>query len=173
MAKYMVTGALAQIPGVTADGQPALVYAYRGAVVDLDAADAEHNLSVGLLEKLDDVDDDPTVAAGGGPLSEGPVTPLHPALDAGKAEWVAHAIRSGLAESDAEAASREDLVAIFTGDGLAADEEPDVEPVKAGQVQPAKAATKAAWVDFAVAKGADRAEVEKASKDDLIATYGT
>ncbi|WP_433465707.1 hypothetical protein [Spirillospora sp. CA-128828] len=38
--------------------------------------------------------------------------------------------------------------------------------------RPAKSALKPAWVDWAVAQGADRAEAEKASKDDLIAAYG-
>lgn len=37
---------------------------------------------------------------------------------------------------------------------------------------PAKSASKAEWVDYAVAQGADRAEAEAATKDDLVATYG-
>lgn len=47
--------------------------------------------------------------------------------------------------------------------------EPDAD---SGAGRPAKAAEKAAWVDFAVAQGADRAEAEASSKQDLIATYG-
>lgn len=38
--------------------------------------------------------------------------------------------------------------------------------------RPAKSAAKGAWVDWAVAQGADRAEAEKATKDDLIAAFG-
>lgn len=37
---------------------------------------------------------------------------------------------------------------------------------------PPRAANKAAWVDFAVSQGADRAEAEAMPKDDLVATYG-
>lgn len=38
---------------------------------------------------------------------------------------------------------------------------------------PAKSANKDAWVAYAVSQGADQAEAEAATKDDLIATYGT
>lgn len=38
--------------------------------------------------------------------------------------------------------------------------------------RPAKGAAKGAWVDWAVAQGAERAEAEKATKDDLIRDYG-
>lgn len=37
---------------------------------------------------------------------------------------------------------------------------------------PAKSATKAEWVAYAVTQGADEAEAEAATKDDLIKTYG-
>jgi hypothetical protein len=37
---------------------------------------------------------------------------------------------------------------------------------------PAKSANKDVWVDYAVSQGADRAEAEAATKDDLIASYG-
>lgn len=37
---------------------------------------------------------------------------------------------------------------------------------------PAKSASKADWVDYAVAQGADRDEADASTKDDLIATYG-
>lgn len=45
--------------------------------------------------------------------------------------------------------------------------EPD-DPVS----RPAKSASKADWVAWAVANGAEQAEAEKATKDDLIAAYG-
>lgn len=49
-------------------------------------------------------------------------------------------------------------------------DEPAAEP--AAPSRPAKNAAKGAWVDWAVVQGADRAEAEKASKDDLIEKYG-
>lgn len=38
--------------------------------------------------------------------------------------------------------------------------------------RPAKADNKAAWVDWAVTCGADRAEAEASTKDELITAYG-
>jgi hypothetical protein len=38
--------------------------------------------------------------------------------------------------------------------------------------QPAKTASKGDWVDWAVSQGAERAEADKATKDDLIKAYG-
>lgn len=40
-------------------------------------------------------------------------------------------------------------------------------------VAPARSASKAEWVDFAVGQGASREDAEKATRDDLIAAYGT
>lgn len=40
------------------------------------------------------------------------------------------------------------------------------------ETPPAKSAPKQEWVDHAVAKGADPAEAEEATKDDLIDAYG-
>jgi hypothetical protein len=37
--------------------------------------------------------------------------------------------------------------------------------------RPAKSATKADWVEFAVTQGADRGEAEASTKDDLIERY--
>jgi hypothetical protein len=125
MAKYVVTGALVQVKANTADGASALVYVYRGGVVDLDAKTAEHLTSVGLVEKAADVDTDPVVAAGPAAAAASLVdAPVRPADDADKSVWEAYAVRSGLPASDAEAASKEDLVAIFGGDGLPAEPAP-------------------------------------------------
>lgn len=41
-----------------------------------------------------------------------------------------------------------------------------------GPQRPAKTDNKAAWVDWAVSQGAERAEADKATKDDLIKAYG-
>jgi hypothetical protein len=38
---------------------------------------------------------------------------------------------------------------------------------------PAKSATKDVWIAYAVSQGADQADAEAATKDDLIATYGS
>lgn len=46
------------------------------------------------------------------------------------------------------------------------------EPVEEDSGPPAKSATKAEWVDYAVANGADRDEAEAQTKDELIAAYG-
>lgn len=46
-----------------------------------------------------------------------------------------------------------------------------MEPVAA--TVPAKNASKDVWVDYAVARGADRAEVEALSRDELVARYQT
>lgn len=119
MAKYVVTGAMVQTTGTARDGSTAIVYVYRGGVVDLTAEQAEHLTSVGLVEKLADVDTDPVVAAGPAAAAAAVVeAPVRPAEDADKSVWEAYAVRSGLPASDAEAASKEDLVAIFGGDGL-------------------------------------------------------
>lgn len=42
-----------------------------------------------------------------------------------------------------------------------------------GDGAPAKSASKADWVAFAVSKGADEAEADAQTKDDLIAAYGS
>jgi hypothetical protein len=46
------------------------------------------------------------------------------------------------------------------------------EPEPAEPERPAKTDNKAAWIDWAVTQGAERAEAEKAKKDDLISAYG-
>lgn len=141
MAKYMVTGAMVQVRSLTVENKPAVVYAYRGAVVELTAAEGEHLVSVNLVEKLADVTDDPVVQAGFD-ASTLPVASVIPSKDADEAEWRAHAIRSGLSEHDANVASKEDLVAIFADGGLVTPEpEPEPEPAKApAKAAPAKAA---------------------------------
>lgn len=59
-----------------------------------------------------------------------------------------------------------------------ADGDPYVEPatpVDAGTelVEPAGNASKADWVDYAVSKGADRAEAEACTRDDLRKSFGS
>lgn len=45
--------------------------------------------------------------------------------------------------------------------------------VGAGDGPPAKTASKAEWVDYAVAKGVSRDEAEKSSKDELVSKHGS
>lgn len=49
-------------------------------------------------------------------------------------------------------------------------EEPAEEPSEGGQ--PAKSASKADWVAYAVAQGATEAELEGLTKDELVSSYG-
>jgi hypothetical protein len=49
------------------------------------------------------------------------------------------------------------------------DAPPDTNPVTEA---PAQSATKAEWVDYAVARGADRAEAEATTKANLVALFG-
>ena len=49
--------------------------------------------------------------------------------------------------------------------------EPEPEPEESGR--PAQADNKAAWVDWAVAQGADREDAEASTKADLIELYGS
>ena len=54
-----------------------------------------------------------------------------------------------------------------------AGEDPAADPAPAGPVgRPSQADNKAAWVEWAVSQGADRDEATKASKAELIDTYG-
>lgn len=48
----------------------------------------------------------------------------------------------------------------------------EAQPEPAEPKRPAKTDNKAAWVDWAVANDADRAEAEAMTKDDLIKAYG-
>ncbi len=50
-----------------------------------------------------------------------------------------------------------------------ADEETDADT----PAEPAKSASKAAWVEFAVAQGADRTAADAKTRDDLVDEFGT
>jgi hypothetical protein len=139
VAKYTVTGAMAQVMSRAQDGTPVLVYRYRGDVVELSSQQAEHLVDVGLVTKAADVDSDPVVNPAAGLVGVTPGQPSggRPADDADHAEWVAYAVSRGLAESDAQLADRDDLVAIYSDD-VAATEPTPVDPPK----PPAKPASK-------------------------------
>ncbi|MDT9688191.1 hypothetical protein Q5762_07445 [Streptomyces sp. P9(2023)] len=66
-----------------------------------------------------------------------------------------------------EAVELENLAANPASGWRRVDEEP---PAPAGP--PAKSASKGDWVAYAVAQGADEAEAEKTTKDELISAYG-
>lgn len=69
---------------------------------------------------------------------------------------------------DSEEAAELDKLAADPASGWRrVDEAP---PAPAGP--PAKSASKADWVAYAVAQGADEAEAEKTTKDELISAYG-
>ena len=58
-------------------------------------------------------------------------------------------------------------------EGVAGDPRPaGEESGTATSEAPAKSATKAEWVDYAVSQGADRDEAEASTKDQLIADHG-
>lgn len=68
-------------------------------------------------------------------------------------------------------------VKVLTDRGLLVDA-PEVDDVDGDDVDgdgpiPAKSANKDAWVAYAVSKGATEDDAEAATKDDLIAAYGT
>ncbi|MCB0969383.1 MAG: hypothetical protein KDB37_21315 [Ilumatobacter sp.] len=56
---------------------------------------------------------------------------------------------------------------------LVTPDEPAPEPDVDGPAEPAKSASKAAWVDFAVAQGADRDAAEAKTRDGLVDEFGT
>lgn len=75
---------------------------------------------------------------------------------------VAGATEAAVAAAEAQAEADEARAEVDAAGG----------PEAAPAARPPRAAAKTAWVDYAVSQGADRAEAEQASKDDLVATYG-
>lgn len=114
---------------------------------------------VSALMALVDRQDGTTVSVmQGGPVPED-VKPDH----------LEHLLSLGLVR---EAAFAGGLAPTRPGDGAdPPDDLYDDDPDGPGGV-PAKSANKGEWVDYAVSQGADPAEAEAATKDDLIAKYG-
>lgn len=168
MAKYVITGAAAQVRTVTTDGTDVVVFRYRGDVVEIDAEQAKHLLDVNLVTKVADVLSDPIANPAAGTVGVTPEQPSggRPADDADKAEWVAYAVARGLAESDAELADVADLVAMY-GDQTPDVVVPPVEPVLLQR--PQTDGSKADWVAYAVQQGIPQADAEKLSRDKLAA----
>lgn len=50
--------------------------------------------------------------------------------------------------------------------------EADADDVPQGADKPKKTATQKAWADYAVSQGADRAEADSATREELIELYG-
>jgi hypothetical protein len=164
VAKYIVTGAAAQVRTAAQDGTPVLVYRYRGDVVELTGEQAAHLVDVGLVEKVADVLSDPLVNPPAGVVGKTPeqVVTGRPADDADKVDWVAYAVSRGLAQSDAEIANVADLVAMY-GDQTPA---PAPAPVVVLQ-RPQTDGSKADWVAYAIQQGIPQDEAEKLTRDKL------
>jgi len=113
---------------------------------------------VSALMALVDRQDGTTVSVmQGGPVPED-VKPDH----------LEHLLSLGLVR---EAAFAGGLAPTRPGDGTDPDGDLYDDPDGPGGV-PAKSANKGEWVDYAVSAGADPAEADAATKDDLIAKYG-
>lgn len=152
--QYQVVGPLGQFTTMSPTGK-ARLYFYRGAMVPQDAPQPEidHHLSVGLIAEVGDdpyrtpvdgngVDTPVGEPTGGDERSSGDGDSGH--QDDSKDD----------ANSDVEA-KRAAARAKLPADGSA----------------PAGNASHEVWVEYAVAKGYDRAEVEKSSRDDLKALF--
>lgn len=90
---------------------PVVVGLYAGALLPDDVPDAtiKHLSDNGMIEKGDEVIGQPEAQA----LLEQPTRPEAPAKSAGKAEWVDFAVARGMARDDAEAVTKEQLVAVY------------------------------------------------------------
>ncbi|MET9510762.1 hypothetical protein ABZX62_20270 [Streptomyces flavidovirens] len=71
----------------------------------------------------------------------------------------------GSEEAEALAAAAEDPASGWRSS------EPDPEPEPTELERPAKSASKATWVDYAVAQGSTREDAENASRDELAVAY--
>ncbi len=83
----------------------------------------------------------------------------------GSGPYIAERVRAAEGSPEAEA------YAALAADPASGWREVAVEP-PAPAGPPAKSAPKADWVAYAVAQGADEAEAEKTTKDELISAYG-
>lgn len=120
--------------------------AARGEEIEVSAAEAKRGEGLGFL-----ADGDAVKAA---------------AQESAQAEQEAATKEAEAATALQEAADARTLAESASATGDLADLEP------AAADRPPRAANKAAWVDYAVAQGADRGEAEAMSKDDLVAAYG-
>lgn len=153
---YIGKAPLTLVP--TVDGSMHYVYRGRPAPEGIVPAALDRLVVEGFLEKaggsyedavVDFVHEDPLIEAG---LVRKPrsVTEQLPDVEA-QVEAAAATPRIG----EVDPATGEVIVTPDAGDG-----------------PPPKAASKEAWVDFAVAQGADRAEAEDSTKAELIERYG-
>ena len=152
---YKVVGACALITQQNVNG-PTKISMTGGAVFDGDQATAlelRHNLEMGLIAPFDgDVAGQPVVdvSVDQPPADDDPAAANGEQPDIGGDGAGGEAGDGGAGEA---------------GDGPAAGT-----PGEAGE-KPAQADNKAAWVEYAVARGVDRGEAEKASKADLIGMF--
>jgi hypothetical protein len=161
MKRYVVTGEYVTM--TTADpasGQRVLLGFYRNALLpeDLEDRAVEHHLSTGQIKAVSLNDD-------------GSITDYEDERQTNPPE-----ITDGLGEPNTNA----QVTTPDDGDKVSG-QPVTTEPTKAEVVagddvpEPRKNADRADWVDYAVSKGGDRAEIEekKVSRADLIATWGT
>lgn len=90
-----------------------------------------------------------------------------PANSAKKALWDAWAVHNGLDRDAAERATKQDLIDAY---GEASAPAPSGQPAAVGR--PSDDTDVSAWVAFAVQEGADRADAEAATLQELIELYG-
>jgi hypothetical protein len=91
-----------------------------------------------------------------------------PPASAVKADWVEYAVSKGADQAEAEAETKAQLQAEAKAPEPVAPKSAAV----AELAQPAPGDPKAAWVDYAVSRGATRAEAEDQTKAQLQAAYG-
>jgi hypothetical protein len=138
---------------VRADGKLAYVYAGEPVPQGVDPDDLKRLVDEEFFVKAADPEDPPPIED---PIAGHPFAP--PLVD-----------QFGVASAAASVPSGEsgDVGVVVTPDGVE-----HVGELPASAARPAQAANKDAWVDFAVAQGADRAEAEAKTKAELIDAYG-
>lgn len=163
MTSYQIVGDCAHVTTMTAGGR-ARVLLYKPAMVpgDVPAAEIKHLLSVGLIEEVGKVAEQPR--------SDEPEPATAKVVDPDQPAHVVSEVVTGGGDpvdgEDADGDSGSDGADGDTNDG---DDAVGAEPPADGSAPPQNA-SKAAWVEYAVSQGMDRDEANKASKKDLIDT---
>lgn len=117
MSERIVRHSLFRYPHPEIAGVEAL--AFRGQVVDLPAGVEARADEIGALEPIGTSVTSPvdpvTVVAAGEAADEVLTEVVRPRRTAPKGEWVAYAVAQGVDQAEAEATSKEDLIATFGG----------------------------------------------------------
>jgi len=171
------------------DGRAVYVYAGQPAPGGVDAVEVDRLVTEGYLvpvvvpDAVLDVDLVPATP---------PLAVARPAQSAQKSEWVDYAVSMGMPPAEAEASKKQDLIDLFREPAAAVDpaqlgpaesvdvvtpaaeaiaEQVAVQPAVTVE-RPLQVAVKSAWVDYAVAQGADPAAAEAMTKQELVEQYG-